>query len=98
MAAYLVYRARVSDMQAYGAYMARTPAAVAAFGGRFIARDGNPTVVEGPDDGARIIICEFPDREHALAFCNSEQYAAIKPYRAGCAQVDMVVVDGLPGA
>ena len=96
MPAYLIYRARVRDMQAYQAYMARTPDAVAQFGGRFIARDGAPVVTEGPDDGARVIICEFPDRERALAFCRSDVYAAIKPLRRDCADVDMVVVDGLP--
>lgn len=95
MAAYLIYRAKVRDMDAYREYMARTPAAVAAYGGRFIARDGAPVVVEGPDEGARIIVCEFPDRERALAFCHSPEYAAIKPLRTHCAEVDMVVVEGL---
>lgn len=95
MAAYLIYRARVRDMEAYREYMSRTPAAVAAYGGRFIARDGAPTIIEGTDDGARVILCEFPDRAAALAFCRSPEYARVKAHREGCADVEMVVVDGL---
>jgi uncharacterized protein (DUF1330 family) len=93
--AYLVYRARVRDMHAYREYMARTPGVIAAYGGRFLARDGAPAVIEGSDEGVRVILCEFPDRASALAFCASPEYAAIKPLRAHCAEVDMVVVEGL---
>ncbi len=57
--------------------------------------DPAPVVIEGPDEGLRVIICEFPDRARALAFCASPEYAAIKPLRAGCAEVDMMIVDGL---
>lgn len=96
MAAYLIYKARVTDPGRYQEYMARTPAAVAAFGGRFLTRAGTTVAVEGPPETRRIIICEFPDLARALAFCSSDEYAAVKCLREHAAEVEMVVVDGLP--
>lgn len=95
MAAYLIYRAHVRDADAYRAYMERTPAAIAAFGGRFLARGGQTVTLEGAPETARVIIVEFPDRAAAEAFHASDIYRQAIPFRRDCADVQMVVVDGL---
>lgn len=95
MAAYLIYRAHVHDADAYQAYMERTPAAIAAFGGRFLARGGQTVTLEGAPETARVIIVEFPDRAAAEAFHASDIYRQAIPFRRDCADVQMVVVDGL---
>jgi len=95
MPAYLIYRAHVHDADAYRAYMARTPDAIAAFGGRFLARGGETVTMEGAPETARVIIVEFPSREAAKAFYDSDVYRAAMPFRRDCAQVQMVIVDGL---
>lgn len=95
MPAYLIYRAHVHDADAYRAYMARTPDAIAAFGGRFLARGGQTLALEGEPETARVIIVEFPDLAAAQAFYDSDIYRAAIPFRQGVADVQMVVVDGL---
>ena len=65
MPAYLIYRAHVHDADAYRAYMARTPDAIAAFGGRFLARGGETVTLEGAPETARVIIVEFPSLDAA---------------------------------
>lgn len=94
MPAYLIYRAHVNDADAYRAYMARTPVAIAAFGGRFLARGGQTVTLEGAPETARVIIVEFPDLAAAQAFYDSDIYQAAIPFRQGVADVQMVVVDG----
>nr|ART38910.1 H174 [uncultured bacterium] len=95
MPAYLIYRAHVHDAAAYRAYMVRTPDAIAAFGGRFLARGGQTVTLEGAPETARVIIVEFPSLAAAQAFYDSEVYRAAMPFRQGVADVQMVVVDGL---
>jgi uncharacterized protein (DUF1330 family) len=95
MPAYLIYRARVHDADAYRAYMARTPAAIAAFGGRFLARGGETVTLEGAPETARVIIVEFPSLEAARAFYDSDIYQQAMPFRRDCADVQMVLVDGV---
>ncbi|WP_372725516.1 DUF1330 domain-containing protein [Immundisolibacter sp.] len=95
MPAYLIYRAHVHDTEAYRAYMARTPAAIAAFGGRFLARGGETVTLEGEPETARVIIVEFPSRAAAQAFYDSDIYRAAIPFRHQVADVQMVIVEGL---
>lgn len=95
MPAYLIYRAHVHNADAYRAYMARTPDAIAAFGGRFLARGGETLTLEGEPETARVIIVEFPSLHAAQAFYDSAIYRAAIPLRQDVADVQMVIVDGI---
>lgn len=78
---YILAMVDVPDEGAYRAsgYMAMAEAAVAAHGGRFMVRGGAPERLEGSTPDSRIVILEFPSREAARTFYESEQYApAIK--------------------
>jgi len=97
MAAYLIYRAAVSDAQAYAAYMARTPGIIAEFGGRFLVRGGQTETLEGDQELRRTIIVEFPDFAAAKAFYDSPVYADARRLRAEAAEVQIVITDGEPG-
>lgn len=94
MPAYLIYKAWISAPEAYREYMRRTPAAIEAFGGRFLARGGESRTLEGEDDGARTIIVEFPSLDAAQAFYDSPRYREAIDVRRDCAEVHMVIVDG----
>jgi len=62
-------------------YRSKVPATVAAFGGRFLARGGDPTVIEGDDPAGRVVILEFESRERAMQWYNSAEYREILPLR-----------------
>lgn len=94
MPAYLIYRAQVHDTAVYRDYMARTPEAIAAFGGRFLARGGQTVTLEGVPETARVIIVEFPSLADAQAFYDSDIYRSAIPFRRDAADVQMVVVEG----
>ena len=95
MTAYIVARVKVTDPEQYKRYTARTPDCIASFGGRFIARGGEPVTLEGPDFNDRMVIIEFPSLERAKEFYNSPEYTEIKALRANAAVGEFVAIDGV---
>ena len=94
MAAYLIVRVRVSDPDQYEEYKKLTPAAVAAYGGKFVVRGGPHEVLEGPAEDRRMVVLEFPTMDDARVFYNSPQYLAARDVRAGAAQMEIILVEG----
>ena len=97
MAAYIVAHVDVTDWEPYREYMRHTPRVIQKFGGRFIARGGETVTLEGPEDGRRLVLIEFPSIEQAKAFYQSPEYSRIKKFRAGSGEAHLVAVDGYPG-
>ena len=99
MAAYVIADVKVSDPEQYARYMALSPAAIAAAGGRFIVRGGAHESLEGPWRPNRLVILEFPDVAAARAFYDSQLYRHARDMRAGATEFfNMVVVEGVPAA
>ena len=98
MPAYLIVDCKVTDAARYESYKAMAPAAIAQYGGRYLARGGATTVVEGDWKPNRIVILEFPDVATAQRFYDSPEYRAARAARAGAAKMDMIVTEGLPPA
>ncbi|MCA8966887.1 MAG: DUF1330 domain-containing protein [Planctomycetes bacterium] len=94
MKGYWIARVRVLDDVSYDRYRALTPAAIAAYGGRFTVRGGRAETVEGTD-WPRHVIIEFPSYEQALACYRSEAYQAARRERLGAALADICVVEGV---
>ena len=92
---YLIGELTVPDMEAYRAsgYMAQAEAAIAAHGGRYLVRGGDPAALEGGPPG-RIVVLEFPSRAEAERFYHSEQYAAPKALRHRLSSGRLWLLDG----
>ena len=95
MTAYVIASVNVTDAEKYKNYMALSPAAIAAAGGKFIARGGNLKVLEGDWSRPRVVIIEFPSRDAAEAFYDAPLYAAARAEREGAAEFSMIIVDGV---
>ncbi|HYB95799.1 MAG TPA: DUF1330 domain-containing protein [Vicinamibacterales bacterium] len=93
--AYVLGEIDVTNPQQYAEYMKLSPAAIEKFGGRFIARGGRSTTLEGNAARGRVVIVEFPSYERALEFYNSVEYQAARKARDGAATVQFVLVEGL---
>jgi uncharacterized protein (DUF1330 family) len=94
MPAYIIVETDIHDPEQYEQYKAASPGAVAAYGGRFVARGGELAVLEGDWNPKRIVLIEFPDLETAKRFYDSEEYAQAKRLREGAADLKMVAVEG----
>jgi uncharacterized protein (DUF1330 family) len=95
MSAYLIGRMTVTDLERCAEYKLRSPDIVAKYGGRYVARGGAVLTLEGPEETRRISVVEFPSMEHAKAFYDSEEYAAVRQLREGAAEVEVVVLGGV---
>ena len=76
MAAYLIADVKITDDSWVPDYAANVHDIVHKHGGKYLARSGNITNVEGdPLDTTLIAILEFPSVEAAQAFVNDPAYA-----------------------
>lgn len=98
--AYLIYRADIRDLEAYKAeYMSTTSKLIAKFGGKWLARGGKITKLEGGNDDdmvlQRMVLIEFPSMEHAASFFHSEEYQEARNLRLSIATAELTVLEGM---
>ncbi|HVB06040.1 MAG TPA: DUF1330 domain-containing protein [Acidimicrobiales bacterium] len=96
MAAYVVVESRVSDPERYKAYAALAEQSIAEAGGRYLARGGATETLEGDWAPPRVVVLEFADVDTARRWYESESYRAARAARAGAAELQMVLVEGVP--
>ena len=77
-------------------YLEKIEATVAPHGGRWLAQ-GPGDVIEGAWPGS-VVLMEFPSREAATAWYNSDEYQAILPLRTRNAISDLILIDELPAS
>lgn len=95
MSAYVIVEIEVQDAQRYETYKQLAPPAIAAHGGRYLARGGAVETLEGGWAPKRLVILEFPSIEKAKAWWHSPEYAEAKALRHATSRSRMVVIDGL---
>jgi uncharacterized protein (DUF1330 family) len=94
MSAYLIAVETVHDEAMFAEYRKRVIATLEAFGGRFIARGGKLTVLEGEWQHPRTVIIEFPSRESAEGWYKSADYQKIIGFRLKSTSGNLVILDG----
>jgi uncharacterized protein (DUF1330 family) len=95
MPAYVIVQTDIADPERYEQYKAASPAAIAASGGRFLARGGELAVLEGDWQPTRLVVLEFEDLAAAKRWYESEVYQEAKKLREGAAHLYMVAVQGV---
>ncbi|MDE0135608.1 MAG: DUF1330 domain-containing protein [Acidimicrobiales bacterium] len=94
MKGYVVIDNEILDPEAFSEFAAKVPDAMAAYGGRFIVRGGNPEAVEGDWAPDRLVIMEFDSREQASAFAASAEFAALAELRGRALKSRLLVAEG----
>ena len=95
MSAYIIVEVEIKDPVKYEGYKKLTPATLALYGGKFVARGGKAELLEGDKQPERIVILEFESVEKAKAWWNSPEYSEIKKIRYEAANSRMVVLEGV---
>jgi uncharacterized protein (DUF1330 family) len=93
--AYVVVDIKPTDADRAARYRELSGPSVERHGGRFLARGGALTVLEGNWEPARIVIIEFPSSDAAQVWFVSDDYRQARAVREGAGTWRMVVVDGL---
>jgi len=91
---YVVSRVDIINPEAYARYAAAATRAIAAHGGRPLARGGRCEALEGKAR-ARNVVLEFDSYEAARAYFYSAEYQAARALRKGAADMEMVLVEGV---
>lgn len=95
MAAYLIVNVDVHDPMRYEEYKRLAASAVAAYGGRYVARGGRAETLEGDWEPKRLVVIEFESLERAKEWWSSPEYSEAKRLRQETAETQMMVVQGL---
>ncbi len=95
MAAYVIVDVLVTDQEVFDVYKSLSPAAVAAFGGKYLARGGETAVLEGQWIPNRLVLLEFDSLEKAKTWLDSPEYAHAKELRHIAASTNMVAIEGV---
>jgi uncharacterized protein (DUF1330 family) len=95
MAAYFLFdNVEVSDPAALASYAEQVAKIVAEHGGRYLATNVVPEVVEG-DPGLRsVVLMEFPDADSARAWYESPAYQPLKAIRHRAVRNNAVLLAG----
>mgnify|MGYP000894982509 CR=1 FL=1 len=96
MPAYVINDMEVTDPATFEEYKKLSPATVARYGGRFLARGGAVESLEGEWLPERLVILEFPSVQQAKAWVDSTDYAPARRMRQLSANSNIIVVEGVP--
>lgn len=95
MTAYLIADVEITDFEAFEEYRREVPATEERYGGRYLARGGAFSVLEGAWDPHRLVIVEFPDMSSLMAWYSSREYTRLKSIRKRCATTRMIALEGV---
>ncbi len=95
MAAYLILDIEVTDPVGFEQYKQLAPPALAAHGGRCLARGGRAEALEGDWVPKGLVILEFPDVARAKQWLESPEYREARGLRRQSATTNIVVIDGI---
>ena len=94
MKAYVIALETIHDQAMFAEYAKGVPATLAPFEGRFVARGGKVTSLEGQWEHARTVIIEFPSRDAAEGWYKSAAYQKIIGLRHDSSRGNLVILDG----
>ena len=96
MAVYIIVQENLHGEQApFEEYRKQVIATFEPYGGKFLARGGKVTVLEGEWVYDRSVILEFPSRAAAETWYHSPEYQRILPLRMKCMSSNFVIMDGV---
>ena len=95
MPAYIHGNIQITDPVLYEEYRREAPALVAAYGGRYLARGGAATLLEGSGETNRQVIVEFPDMARLTTFYHSAEYQRLAAIRQRASTGMLVAIEGV---
>lgn len=94
MKAYIVMHVDITHPSQYEQYKSLSTIAGQAHNVTILVRGGNEKILEG-ETMHRTVIMEFPSKEAAEQYYDSPEYRKARQARAGAANVNMCIVEGL---
>ena len=95
MKAYMIVRCVIHDREKFiSGYGTEASKLLEKYGGKYLIRAPGAIPLEGIDeDNNSVVISEWPSKERALEFWNSDEYQEIRKLREGIAECKVLVVE-----
>ncbi len=95
MKAYMIVRCVIYDRDKFiSGYGTEAAKLLKKYGGKYLIRAPGAIPLEGiEDDNNSVVISEWPNKERALEFWNSDEYQQIKKLREGIAECKVLVIE-----
>ena len=94
MPVYLILDIAIIDQDVYGEFVARVPAVVEQYGGRYLVRGGEVVALAGGWEPERIVVLEFESGDQAQDYLTSPEYLALVPLRQKSTTSRAIIVMG----
>ncbi|HWH32623.1 MAG TPA: DUF1330 domain-containing protein [Egibacteraceae bacterium] len=94
MPVYVVATVTIHDRAGYDRYAMGFLPTLKCTGGRLLASDESPEVLEGQFTASKVNLIEFPDREAFQRWYTSDAYQAIMGQRLEASHADIVLLRG----
>ena len=95
MSVYVIAQGKIENREMLNEYVTQALETIRAHGGRVIAFDEKPDVVEGETNTPRTVIVEFEAKEAFRAWYDSPDYQKAIPLRRESAPGTLIVANGL---
>ena len=95
MKAYMIVRAVIQDREKFvNGYGIEAGKLVEKYGGKYLVRAPGAIALEGIDaENNSVVISEWPSKESAQSFWNSDEYKKIKKLREGIAECYVLLIE-----
>ena len=95
MSGYAIFNINVKNPENYKEYVEKVKPTAEKYGGEYIVRGGDNTVVEGSWQHPRTVVIKFPSYDKAMEWYNSEEYKPIKNIRLDNADSNGMIIEGI---
>ena len=94
MSGFAIFNIDIKRPKEYKEYVKKVKPIAERYGGEYIIRGGESTIVEGSWAYPRTVVIKFPSYEKALEWYNSEEYKPIKQIRLDNSVANGIIIKG----
>jgi uncharacterized protein (DUF1330 family) len=94
MTVYFIALVDIADRQEFSVYEQGFMEVFSRYGGRVLAVDDNPAVLEGAWPHTRTVLMSFPSAEELERWYRSDEYQSIAQHRYDASSADIAVIKG----
>jgi|TARA_B110000902_G_scaffold267006_1_gene357500 uncharacterized protein (DUF1330 family) len=95
MTVYILSRLTITDRTEYDKYESQFEEIFSNFDGKLLSVDEEPLVIAGEWEATRSVLIEFPSKESAFAWMQSDDYQAISKHRNAGSTLSSIMVKAL---
>ena len=95
MSGFAIFNIDIKRSKEYKEYVEKVKPIAERYGGEYIIRGGESTIVEGSWAYPRTVVIKFPSYEKALEWYNSEEYKPIKQIRLDNSVSNGIIIKGV---